>query len=303
MFKLPPSCNHAPALALFLGACAAAASFEEIMISPKPGLVDPANCGSHRDMDWTTFLQSASALSPFWGEQAHEGLRHEHYKPSGDLMAKLRLRGVRMEDAMFAVTGGVNTHKGLIFVLSLLLGAAGLCASRGDRGAQAICTAASEIVGPTARADLAAIRAKEAAGEPLSHGERVYCRYGIGGIRSEAANGFPSLLSSLEVLENALAKGASLHDAALASLMRLMMCCEDTNVIHRSGFDFWNGAYREMTAEADRRFDPVSPGDYVPLARLNECLLERSATPGGAADLLTCTLFLYRSKMLGNIAG
>ena len=47
-------------------ALATRALLEEVCITPKPGLVDRANNGSHRDMDLFTFLARAAALAPYW---------------------------------------------------------------------------------------------------------------------------------------------------------------------------------------------------------------------------------------------
>jgi triphosphoribosyl-dephospho-CoA synthetase len=88
------------------------------------------------------------------------------------------------------------------------------------------------------------------------------------------------------------------NDAALRALLTLMSTCEDTNVIHRAGIDFWRGEYLERTREALEAFNPLEP-DYGPLLELDGFLAGKRASPGGAADLLACTLFLYRSKILG----
>ncbi|HAH68699.1 MAG TPA: triphosphoribosyl-dephospho-CoA synthase, partial [Synergistaceae bacterium] len=42
-----------------------------------------------------------------------------------DALKRLRYIGIEMEKKMFAATSGINTHKGLIFLLSLLLYGAG----------------------------------------------------------------------------------------------------------------------------------------------------------------------------------
>lgn len=287
--------------ATHLGACATIATFEEILLAPKPGLVDPENCGSHRDMNWLTFLASACALAPFWGLQARAGCAYAHYKPCGDLMAKLRARGVEMERAMFLATDGVNTHKGLIFAMSLLLGAGGrLFAHAEALTAEAICASAAEIATPAVHADLENIRARAARGERLTHGERIFCDHGIGGIRAEAAAGFPSITRGLRAMEEAVSTGVCRRNAALRALLSIMACCSDTNVIHRAGLDFWRGEYRERIAEATAQFDASACLDPAPLKKLNETLVRRGVSPGGAADLLACTLFLYRSKMSGN---
>ena len=45
---------------------AARALLEEVAVTPKPGLVDRANNGAHKDMDFSTFQASAAALTPYW---------------------------------------------------------------------------------------------------------------------------------------------------------------------------------------------------------------------------------------------
>jgi Triphosphoribosyl-dephospho-CoA synthetase len=38
----------------------------EVSVTPKPGLVDPADVGPHPDMDVFTFIDSATALEDYW---------------------------------------------------------------------------------------------------------------------------------------------------------------------------------------------------------------------------------------------
>lgn len=311
MLPIPPSCEKNTKqkprdtlndenrfLTTVIGAAATLASFEEIVTAPKPGLVDPLHRGSHDDMSWVTFLQSASALAPFWSEQALEGFR---CSDTAGLMSKLRRRGIEMERVMFEATNGVNTHKGLVFALSLLTGAAGSCLRAGRCAPEEICRHAAEIVAPTCLLEFEKIRAR-GPDNASTHGEKIFLQHGVGGIRKEAMNGFPTLLDhGLPALEAALAAGAKMNEAALASLLSIMAHCEDTNVIHRAGFEFWRGKYKETVARIAAKFDPTRPGHYEALRELESLLLAYRASPGGAADLLACTLFLYRSKIPDNI--
>ena len=45
----------------------------EVNITPKPGLVDRINSGSHRDMDIFTFARSTPALQPYFARCAGIG--------------------------------------------------------------------------------------------------------------------------------------------------------------------------------------------------------------------------------------
>ena len=83
---------------------------------------------------------------------------------------------------MLQATGGVNTHKGALYALSLLLAAMG----RHLSGAQ-------ESVFSLAAADAAALA------PPVgTHGSQVRRRYGRPGAREEAMDGFPSLQALLQ---------------------------------------------------------------------------------------------------------
>lgn len=284
-----------------MGAMAALAVFEEALLPHKPGLVCPDSPGSHTDMNWVTFIIGASALAPFWQLQAENGLRTGHYKPLRRVAEKLRETGRKMELAMFGATGGINTHKGLIFALSLLLGAMGAVAAGGNFSRERVFETAGRIIAPVVRDDFEEITRKGKRDERLTHGESIYLAHGIGGIRAEAARGYPSVKKALESFEGALGMGAPYGDAALKALLILMTSCEDTNVIHRGGIEFWRGEYRDAAREAEGMFNPLAPGDYEPVRALDRLLVERGASPGGAADMLACTLFMYRSKIPDNI--
>ncbi|MDR1482453.1 MAG: triphosphoribosyl-dephospho-CoA synthase [Synergistaceae bacterium] len=298
MLNARPDHRTACDLAVSLGAMAALASFEELILSPKPGLVDPTDSGSHNDMSWLTFIKSASALASTWREPAFEGIVSGCLEPSGNPRLKLRMLGIEMERKMFAATGGVNTHKGLIFSLSLILAAAGACVASGNSSPGAICAEAGGIAAPLVQDDLRKIRGMASEGKSLTHGEKIFLEHGIGGIRSEALSGFPSVLSALAEMENAISLGASLKNASLAALLLLMRDAEDTNIIHRAGIEFWREAYRDRIIIARENFDPLRPGRYMPLLELNQFLISHRASPGGAADLLACALFLYHGKIL-----
>ena len=114
------------------GALALRAALYEVGLQPKPGLVDPAHSGSHEDMDFFTFQRSAAAISSFFPRFFAAG---EHIADDqAFLLAVLRLIGLEAEEAMYEATGHINTHKGLIFSLGLVLGAAGEV-SAAERGA------------------------------------------------------------------------------------------------------------------------------------------------------------------------
>lgn len=85
-------------------AAAVRALLYEVSATPKPGLVDRNNSGSHQDMDFFTFVDSSSALIPWFRDFFSIGW--EHGDETGDrLFERLRFAGQNAEAKMFSATG------------------------------------------------------------------------------------------------------------------------------------------------------------------------------------------------------
>ena len=107
--------------AIIAGALARSALLFEVDLTPKPGLVDAENNGSHPDLSRELFYLSAEALEPYFIQYWQIGAD----KPLPAIFPALRRLGLEAEAEMFAATGGRNTHKGVHFCLGLVLAAAG----------------------------------------------------------------------------------------------------------------------------------------------------------------------------------
>jgi len=249
----------------------------ELKTWPKPGLVSHHDSGSHTDMDADTFRRSADALWPFFGMLAEAGAR-------GCAMDGLRSIGLDAERAMFAATGGVNTHRGAIFGLGLLCAAA---CRRTNNGAGQEETLGSIVYrrwhdgivnGPIL---------------PNSHGERACRRFGIGGARHEAASGFPSVYGiGLPALREGLSLARGDVDASrVHACFALIANVDDTNILHRRGAP---GLMFARTL-AGKFLDDGSVGrpDWLFHAcAVHRAFVERRISPGGSADLLAMSLFV-----------
>ena len=285
--QMPDEVKHA--LAAGLADAADRAVADEIMTAPKPGLVDPLGPGCHADMDLRTFLQSADAIRRFWHSQAMVGLSGISCESA---LPMLRSIGIEMETSMFAATCGINTHKGLIYLMSLLLYGAGFSLYNGmPLSPEAVAAFASSAVKGTVEKELLPLRLRPDINR-MTHGEKLFVLHGVTGIRGEAEAGFPSVLNAgLPAFNAAVSAGAGRNEASLAALLAIMEVNEDSNVIHRGGFDFWTHEYRSAVREAREKFDPLS-GCYKAILDLEKFFMLRRVSPGGAADLLSCTLFL-----------
>lgn len=226
---LPDSRNQADGKpAAIAGALARSALLFEVDLTPKPGLVDAENNGSHPDLTRDLFYRSAKALEPYFCQYWQIGA----YKSLPAIFPALRSLGLEAETEMFAATGGRNTHKGANFCLGLVLAAAGYLYHQSDWGPQRAdnrerpagkerlvdkeqlndkgqppeTTAAKPelqrielaaellLFVPRICGDLIAMDLVDPDGEyPTTAGAESFRRYGIGGIRAEVSSGFSSI--------------------------------------------------------------------------------------------------------------
>lgn len=251
----------------------------EVFTTPKPGLVDRNNSGSHKDMGLLTFLSSIYALAPYFAEAVRIGRQTRHLSP-GETFAALRLPGIRAEQEMLRATGGVNTHRGTIFTMGILCGALGrLDAPYQTEDILSLC---GEMTAGITR-ELHSTTQETA-------GARLYRRYGITGIRGQAEKGFPAVSQvGLPRLEQGLSQGLSLNDAGCAALLWLMTAIEDTNLITRGGYDHWRALLPEIQILLEKAPFP----DKACLEQLDEAFIRENLSPGGSADLLAMTYFLH----------
>lgn len=268
-----------------LGALAAKALLYEVCTTPKPGLVDRSNNGSHRDMDLFTFLDSTAALLPYF-EQAVALGRETRELPPQETFRRLRQAGAAGERAMFRATGGVNTHKGAVFTLGTVCAAAGrLWTAEGfSKDLDTTLTLCGEMSGQAVREDLETIRRDGA----HTTGQRLYLEQGLEGIRGELAQGLPAVAQiGLPTLRECLSAGESLEEAGRQVLLRLMAQVVDTNLIARGGLEGQRWAMEQAKVLTDNRI-----ASREEIEELDRGLMERNLSPGGCADLLAITYFL-----------
>lgn len=260
-----------------IGRIAREALEQEARLSPKPGLVDAENCGAHTDMDLDLLEKSAQALEPYFTAFTEQGVADAALPPDGRI-ADLRELGRDAERAMFAATSGVNTHKGALFLLGVLCYAAGQCAANGKQTPQEICAVGARLCGGITK------ELGESAG-------RAFARYGVRGARGEAEDGFPHALLALGEFFRACEEGAMEKDAWLLALMRLIATIDDANVLARCGEEIAQ-TLRERAGEIVSRFPAGGTKMQDEIRRLDRDCQSWRASPGGAADLLACAMFL-----------
>lgn len=256
------------------------ALIDEADLSPKPALVDRRGNGAHSDLYLGLMHASALALWPAFKEMAEAAV--EIAEVGLTLREALGRIGREGEQTMLATTGGVNTHRGAIWALGLLVAAAAL---------------EPESTGPgavTLRAARLALLDDRFAPRPLSHGAQVAERYGVRGAREEAQLGFPAVMQrALPQLKRSRAEGHGEQNARLDALLAIMTGLADTCVLYRAGPTGLQAMQHGAQAVLDAG-GSASLGGRRRLHELDQQLLALNASPGGAADLLAACLFIDR---------
>lgn len=258
---------------------------EEVYTTPKPGLVDRRNNGSHTDMTVGTFEKSARALAPYFRRCVGIGHKTAEQPPS-ETFRWLREAGIEAEQAMYQVTGGVNTHKGAVYSMGILCGALGRLWMPETPVPELgkILSVCSDMTRDAVQQDFLSIGNTTAGG-------RLYREQGITGIRGEVAAGFPSIKNiGLPVYRKALGSGMNANDAGAATLIHLIAEVQDTNLYHRGGH-----AGARYAADGAKRLLEVSafPSNEQ-IEQLDDAFIARHLSPGGCADLLAVTYFLAK---------
>lgn len=269
-----------------LATLAVTALIEEAELTPKPGLVDRRGSGAHHDLDLQTMLSSARALGPTFLRLAVAG---RALPPGAALRTELARIGRDGERVMLEATGGINTHRGAIWALGLLIAAtAGAAAGTAP---DVLCRRAGSI----------ACHPDRAAPPSTTHGASACARYGVGGARAQATAGFPHVrrLGLRTLLANRRCAMPE-HWARIDALLSIMSELDDTCLLHRGGPAALAIARGGAAAVLDAGGASTAAGRAA-LRGLDRELVARHVSPGGSADLLAATLLLDRLGTAGPV--
>lgn len=237
----------------------------ELDTSPKPGLVDTIDAGAHQDMDYNLMCRSIRALHPHFVALAQLG--YQEKLPTSE---EIRRLGLEAEREMLLATDNVNTHKGALFAMGLVLIAAahnyyihGVIQEQPLRAD--ICRLAADFPAPQG-----------------THGDAVRRQYNVGGALAQAVAGYTDLFADWLPYLRQL-KGDTF--AAHKTLLYIMTTLDDTNILHRKGAQVASEVKEEARAL-------LSNFSEAALIKLNQRYIKENISPGGSADILSLTFLL-----------
>jgi len=255
----------------------------EISLTPKPGLVDKTGSGIHTDMDYRTFIDSTSSISVFFQLLIKSGFSCKS-KNLSKALPLIRQIGLKMEKEMFEQTRGVNTQKGLIFLMGISLFASAyvlkkskLFDSEGFR--ETVKKICENLVHSELQTNTSDIK---------SHGEQCFKLFNVGGIRLEVENGFPTIFNyAIPVLET---QNYIDDNVLIMCLLTIMSNLDDTNVLYRS-----NAQTLQLLKEKCGNL--ITNYSFDNYKEIIDFCISNKISPGGSADLLCISVFIYLLKI------
>lgn len=286
----------------------------ELDTTPKPGLVDKDNNGAHRDMDHALMQLSINTLHPYFVRLALLGFADT--LPSH---TSIRDTGIEAEKAMLAATNSVNTHKGALFSMGLAVVAAAYeekkaAANKEERGKEE----RKEERGKEREEGYLSslqltIKALAASFPDTSgtHGSKAKLLSNgtttIKGALDNAREGYEKLFTEWLPFYNERRKSHDAH-ALHKTLLRIMCDLDDTNVIYRTNVATAEevkqearallASFEEAYAAQDKEKyasaieEKCASAELLALKDMDRRYTARNISPGGAADMLSLTVFI-----------
>lgn len=256
----------------------------ELDTTPKPGLVDKDNNGAHRDMDYALMQRSINTLHPYFVKLALLGCAD-----ALPTHTSIRDIGIEAEKAMLAATNGVNTHKGALFSMGLAVVAAAheereIAANEEQilkerNGGEDVLVSLQTTIKALAASfpDTSGTHGSKA--KLLSKGTTA-----IKGALDNAREGYEMLFAEWLPFYIERRKERDAHTLH-KTLLRIMCDLDDTNVIYRTNL----ATAEEVKQEARALLDSFSE---AALKDMDRRYTARNISPGGAADMLSLTIFI-----------
>lgn len=270
-------------ISMTISSFAVQAMIYEVSCYPSPGLVSPVSSGAHKDMNFFTFVDSTSVLSKYLTLFVQEGLTGKSNK---EIFDSIRVIGVKAEKDMFLKTGGVNTHKGMLFLMGVACAAIGKAIYE-KRDFKQVKSIIMEMTKGIVKSELFALKEKD----KLSHGEKLFLKYKTEGVRGEVERGMPTVFDfSLDFYKQN--EDLSINDRLVHTLIGIMQICDDSTIIYRHSPEVLEEV-KEKSKEIINLGGMRTSEGRESINKLCDEFIRRNISPGGSADLLGVTVFLY----------
>lgn len=238
----------------------------ELSTTPKPGLVDKKDSGAHNDMDYNLMSRSIKALHPYFYKLSYLAYNEENLS-----VKDIQAIGLEAEENMFTITCGVNTYKGALFSMGLVLVSATLVYKQ------------HKFINKILLQNQIKLLSIKFSQPHNTHGKKVLEENNIKGALASAMEGYILLFEKwLPFVEN---NGFD-NESLIKLLFLIMSDLDDTNIYYRKG--------KQVALQVKQRAKVVLENfSLFEVEKLNKEFIKENISPGGSADMLSLTLFIY----------
>lgn len=258
----------------------------EVSISPKAGLVSRLSNGSHKDMDFFTFIDSALSLDNYFSECYIYGQKNDFYSPN--FFKNLRDLGKKAEKEMYQATDGINTHKGTIFSMGIIISVLASYLKEVDKiDLKVLSNKIKNMCSPL-------LNELENTNDFSTYGEKAFKNYHLTGARGLALSGYNIvLLDGINKLKE-FTKILDFETSCILLLFYYISMLDDTNIVNRVNFE----TLKEVQILCKNLYEENSKSLSKEkirneMSKLNDIFIEKNISAGGSADLLILTIFIH----------
>ncbi len=270
---ITPACVADKKLAREITKLAVRALYFEVKAYPKPGLVSFVCQGAHDDMDGKLFYRSLFSLRHYFYKIIYVSIESIDFNYVVKLAKQAEMR-------MLEVTEGVNTHRGAIFALGIMVISTARLIAR-----QKICQ--PDMLQQQILDDWYD-HLQGHKNQPNSHGSQVNKQYQITDAKAMASQAYPIIFQLLPSFLAMYDKTLSLDMSCLYAYAELLCHVDDTNILYRKQ---WNGLmYARNYAKEILMLNSMEER-YNYAIYVHHLFSSEKISPGGVGDLIAVLLF------------
>ena len=203
-----------------------------------------------------------------------------------EVLPKIRKIGLQAEKDMLLATNGVNTQKGLIFIMGISLFAYSyLYGKKQKLTHKNFRNTIKKITKNIVNNEL-----KNSKPNGKTHGEKVFEKYKNAGIRYEVEKAFPVVFETtvpffkMNLKKETFHNQNELNEILKTGLLKIMAVNNDTNVLYRSN---------PKILEKIKKLSNQSINNDRMYKKLCKFCDKHNVSPGGSADLLALSVFIH----------
>ncbi|MCD4827748.1 MAG: citrate lyase holo-[acyl-carrier protein] synthase [Acholeplasmataceae bacterium] len=247
----------------------------ELNLENKFGLVTPTSNGSHEDMNYDMMYESIDVLIPYFLDIFELGFKS---KGNDSLFEEARIIGIKAEQDMLKHSNQVNTYKGLIYILGIVL----LSLGKIVKNNKPLSYLSAQV------RELSVNVLEDFKLNMISSGIKAYKEHDVKGIRGEVFNGLPTIVNALEKFRNIDNEDSKYYHQIL---LFFMINAEDTVLLKRCQTIEKYNQIKNMITKVD-------PYDIEDIKTFTKYCIKHNLSFGGSADLFIVYQFIKKIEIL-----